>query len=157
MKRRAIYATAVIVLILSFPTSRIHACEWAIGYFYKVTSLRGTVVGSKFPVLSSFRWFRHAVVRSQATLTLYDYCWPCNLRNLVPVKTAFAGNDGTFDFGNLKPGHYHLKIEDEKDSFSGLFEVEIIGRPNSRESEIIDISPAYPDCTGGHEFVVRVN
>jgi len=109
MKRRAIYATAVIVLILSFPTSRIHACEWAIGYFYKVTSLRGTVVGSKFPVLSSFRWFRHAVVRSQATLTLYDYCWPCNLRNLVPVKTAFAGNDGTFDFGNLKPGHYHLK------------------------------------------------
>jgi hypothetical protein len=36
------------VFILTLGISRILACSWAIGYFYQVTTLRGTVVGSNF-------------------------------------------------------------------------------------------------------------
>jgi hypothetical protein len=57
---------------------------------------------------------------------------------LPPVKTVLAGTDGTFDFGILRPGHYYLKIDDEKDSLAESFEVEINGPPNRRNLEIID-------------------
>ena len=157
MNRRMMSATAVIVFILTLGVLRILACSWAIGFFYQVTSLRGTVVGSKFPVLHSFRWFRQSVVRPQAKLILYDYCWPCDVRSLAPVKTVLTDNDGKFDFGILKPSHYYLGIDDEKGSLSDEFEVEIKGPPNSKESETIDISPVSPDCKGGHEFIVRAN
>jgi len=157
MKRRMTSAAAVIVLILTLGDSRLLSCSWAMGYFYQVTSLRGTVVGSKFPVLHSFRWFRQSVVRPQAKLILYEFCWPCDLRSLAPVKTVFTGTDGKFDFGILKPSHYYLRIDDEKGSLSDWFEVEVKEPPNPNESETIDISPVYPDCTGGHEFIVRVH
>jgi hypothetical protein len=150
-------AIAVIAFILTLGVSRILACSWAMGYFYQVTSLRGTVVGSNFPVLHSFRWFRQSVVRPQAKLSLYDYCWPCDLRSLVPVKTVLTDSAGEFDFGILKPGHYHLRIDDEKDLLSDWFDVEVKGPPNAKETEIIDISQVHPDCTGGHEFIVRTN
>jgi hypothetical protein len=57
----------------------------------------------------------------------------------------------------LKPGHYDLRIDDEKGSLSDRFEVEVKGPPNPQESETIDISPVSPDRTGGHEFIVRTN
>jgi hypothetical protein len=150
-------ATAAIVFILTLGVSKMLACSWAVGYFYQITGLRGTVVGSQFPILRSFRWFRQSVVRPQARLILYDYCWPCNVRNLPPIKTVLTDNDGKFDFGDLKPSHYFLGIDDEKGSLSDLFEVEVKGPPNPKESETIDISPVHPDCTGGHEFIVRAN
>jgi hypothetical protein len=75
---------------------------------------------------------------------------------LPPVKTVLAGSDGTFDFGILRPGHYYLKIDDEKDSLAESFEVEINGPPNPEESGN-HRQPVYPDCTGGHEFIERVN
>jgi len=133
------------------------ACTWTVGYFYQVTSLRGTVVGSKFPVLHSFRWFRQSVVRPQATLILYDYCWPCDVQSLAPLKTVLTGTDGKFDFGILEPGHYYLRIDDEKGALSDWFLIEVKGPPNPKEWETIDISHAYPDCTGGHEFIIRAN
>ena len=157
MNRRITSATALIVFILTLGVSRIVACSLASGYFYQVTSLRGTVVGCKFPVLHSFRWFRQSVMRPQARLVLYDYCWPCDIQSFAPVKTVFTGTDGKFDFGILKPSHYYLRIDDEKDSLSDGFEVEVKGSPNPKESETIDISPVHPDCTGGHEFTVRAN
>jgi hypothetical protein len=157
MNRRMSSAAAVIVFVLTLGVSRILACSWAIGHFYQVTSLRGTVVGSKFPVLHSFRWFRQSVVRPQAKLILYPYCWPCDVRSLAPVKTPFTGADGKFDFGILMPSHYYLIIDDEKGSLSDGFEVEVKRPPNQKESETIDISPVHPDCTGGHEFIVRAN
>lgn len=157
MKRRMTSATAVIASVLTLGVAKIIACSWAIGYFYQVTSLRGTVVGSKFPVLHSFRWFRKSVVRPQAKMTLYDYCWPCDPSSLAQVKTVLTGRDGKFDFGILKPGHYYLRIDDEKGSLSDWFEVEVKGPPNPKESETIDISPIYPNCAGGHEFIVRAN
>jgi hypothetical protein len=157
MNRRMMSATAVIAFILTLGVSRILACSWAIGYFHQVTSLRGAVVGSKFPVLHSFRWFRQSVERPQAKLILYDYCWPCDVWSLAPVRTVLTDNHGKFDFGILKPSHYYLRIDDEKSSLSDWFEVEVKGPPNPKESETIDISPVSPDCTGGHEFTVRAN
>lgn len=138
-------------------SSRTVACSWAIGYFDEVTSLRGTVVGSRFPLLHSFRWFRQSVVRPRAKLTLYPYCWPCDARHLTPVRTATTGTDGRFDFGAVEPGHYYLGIDDEEGSLFDWFEVEVKGPRNPKESVTIDISPVYPDCTDGHEFMVRSN
>jgi len=157
MKRRMTSATAVIAFVLTLGVSRVLACSWGIGYFHQVTNLRGTVVGSRFPVLHSFRWFRQSAVRPQAKLMLYDYCWPCDIRSLAPVKTVLTGTEGKFDFGILKPSHYYLGIDDEKGALWDWFEVEVKGPPNPKESETIDISPVYPDCTGGHEFIVRAN
>jgi len=150
-------ATVAIAFILTAGISRTLACSWAHGFFYQVTTLRGTVVGSKLPVLHSFRWFRQSVVRPQAKLILYEYCWPCEVRSLSPVKTVFTGTDGKFDFGILKPSHYSLIIEGEKGSLSGWFQVEVKGTPKPKESETIDISPVYPDCTGGQQFIVGAN
>jgi len=157
MNKQTMIAIAVMVVILTLGFTRILACTRAVGYFYQVTGLRGTVVGSKFPVLHSFRWSRRSVARRQAKLMLYDYCWPCDVWSLAPVKTVLADNDGKFEFGILKLGHYYLKIDDEKGSLSDWFEVEVKGPPNPQESETIDISPVSPDCTGGHEFIVRTN
>jgi hypothetical protein len=88
---------------------------------------------------------------------LCDYCWRCDLRRFTPVKTVLAGTDGTFDFGFLRPGHYYLKIDDEQNSLAESSEVEMNGPPNQEESQIIDISPVYPDCNAGHEFIESVN
>jgi hypothetical protein len=157
MKRRMMSATAAIAFVLTFGVSKIVACSYAMDFFYQVRNLRGTVVGSNFPVLHSFRWFRQSAVRPQAKLTLYDYCWPCDIWSLPPVKAVLTDADGKFDFGTLKPGHYYLRIDDEKGSLSSEFQVEVKGPPNSNETEVIDISPSQPDCTGGDEFIVRSN
>lgn len=158
MNRRMLSATAaVIVFILTLGVSRILACEWAIGYFYQVTNLRGTVVGSNFPVFHSFRWYRQSVVRPNTKLMLYEYCWPCDMLGHASVKTVITDAHGKFDFGSVKPSHYYLKIDDGTGLLSALFQVEVRGTQNPKQSEIIDISPVYPDCTGGHEFIVRAN
>jgi hypothetical protein len=157
MSRRMMSATAVVVFILTLEVSTIPACEWAIGYFYQVTNLRGTVVGSDFPVLHSFRWYRQSVVRPNAKLMLYEYCWPCDMLSHNPLKAVTTDTHGKFDFGSVKPSHYYLKIEDEKGPLSALFQVEVRDTQNPNQSEIIDVSPVYPDCTGGHEFIVRAN
>lgn len=96
-------------------------------------------------------------MRSQTKLILYDYCWPCDVWSHVPVKVVLTNADGKFDFGVLKPGHYYLRIDDENGSLSDLFLVEVKGQPNPKESQTIDISPVHPDCSGGHEFIVKTN
>jgi hypothetical protein len=157
MERRTISVIVAIVFFVGVGGFKIFACSWAIDYFYQVTELRGTVVGSNFPVLHSFRWYRQSVVRQGAKLTLYDYCWPCDVSSRAPVKTVVTDASGKFDFDLLQPGHYYLRIEDGKDALSPWFQVQVKSPQNSKESETIDISPNYPDCTGGHEFIVRAN
>jgi hypothetical protein len=157
MKRRMTIAAVLSAFLLSLGVSEILGCSWAVGYFYQVRNLRGTVVGSKFPVLHSFRWFRQSVTRPQTKLTLYNYCWPCDVRSLEPVKTVLTGTDGKFDFGSLRPSHYYLRIDDGKGELSDWFEVEVKGPPSPKESVMIDISPIRPDCSGGHEFIIRAN
>ena len=148
----------VVALVALGPAdSRVLGCSWAIDYFYRVTVLKGSVVGSNFPVLHAFRWYRQSVVRPKAKLSLYDFCWPCNPLTRAPVKTVLSDAHGKFDFGLLEAGHYFLKIDDEKGALSAGFQIEVKDEPNPKQSEIIDISPNYPDCTGGHEFILKVN
>jgi hypothetical protein len=116
-----------------------------------------TVVGSDFSVLHSFRRYRQSVVRPNTKLMLHEYCWPCVALSHTFVKTVITDANGKFDFGSVKPSHYYLEIDDGTRPLSALFQVEVRGTQNPKQVEIIDISPAYPDCTGGHEFIVRAN
>jgi hypothetical protein len=157
MKRDTAIVAAAVVFMLAVARSKIFACAWAIDYFYQVTNLRGTVVGSDFSFLHSFRWHRQSVVRPDAKLRLYEFRWPCDAVSRATLKTVFTDSGGKFDFGVLQPGHYYLKIDDEKGSLSALFQIEVRGAQNPKESEIIDISSVSPDCTAGHEFTLKVN
>ena len=67
------------------------------------------------------------------------------------MKRVETDDRGSFDFGPLKLGHYTLRIDDKD-----LFDVEIKDLPQKTESVTIDISPISPDCTGGHEFLVKM-
>ena len=73
------------------------------------------------------------------------------------VKKSTTDDDGEFDFGSLEQGHYTLVIDDAHWGGSAWFDVEIKTMPRQTESVTIDISPNFPDCTGGHEFIVKSN
>jgi hypothetical protein len=66
------------------------------------------------------------------------------------IRTVETDSEGRFDFGPLGTGHYTLVIDGED-----LFDVELKKLPQVTESVTIDVSPVLPDCTGGHEFIVR--
>jgi len=127
-----------------------HACSWAVGYFHQVTCLRGSIVGTYrgWP-----RWIRLHVARDNVTLRLYEYRWPVHGFNQMPlVKIVKTDHNGHFDFGDLPEGHYTLVI-DWPVEFGDAFDVEIHKLPRPTTSMKIDVTPVYPDCTGGHEFI----
>ena len=66
------------------------------------------------------------------------------------IRTVETDDRGNFDFGPLRIGHYTLRIDD-----SVWFDVEVKDLPQVTESVTIDVSPFYPDCTGGREFLVK--
>jgi hypothetical protein len=139
----------VLASALLFTGLQARACEWAVGYFYRVTALKGQVVGTTYHGLP--RWLRQSFAKKHAKLVLYEYRWPRSRNNMPPaIKTVETDGEGMFNFGPLRTGHYTLAIDDE-DSF----DVEIKEQPHATESVTIDVSPVYPDCTGGHEFIVR--
>lgn len=82
-------------------------------------------------------------------MALYEYRQPWD--ETLLVKTVEADDHGSFDFGQLKLGHYVLRIDD-----NDLFDVEIKDLPRQTESVTIDVSPINPDCKGGHEFIVKM-
>jgi hypothetical protein len=139
----------VLAALLLLAALQARACEFAVGYFYQLTALKGQVVGTTYHGLP--RWVRQSFAKKHAKLVLYEYRWP-KARNSMPpiIKTVETDGEGMFDFGPLRTGHYRLAIDD-KDSF----DVEIKELPQVTESVTIDVSPVYPDCTGGHEFIVR--
>jgi hypothetical protein len=99
------------------------------------------------------RWVRQRVVRSNVTLHLYEYRWPLHNRSEMPfVKSVKTDDHGQFDFGELPIGHYTLVI-DWPSEYAEWFNVEITRLPKPTTSVKIDVSPVYPDCTGGHEFI----
>ena len=71
------------------------------------------------------------------------------------VKKSTADDDGNFDFGTLNQGHYTLIVDDVGWGSSTWFDVEIKNLPRQTESVIVDISPNFPDCKGGHEFIIN--
>jgi hypothetical protein len=140
----------LIALVLSVHLG--FGCSWAVGYFHQVTCLRGSIVGVAshgWP-----RWIRQRVTRGNVQIHLYEYRWPIHDWNdLRVVKTVTTDHDGNFDFGILNNGHYTLVI-DWPSPRSNLFDVEITALPQATRAVRIDVSPVYPDCTGGHEFIV---
>jgi hypothetical protein len=146
---RAKKTAVVVAYVLLFTGLPARSCSWAVGYFHQVTALKGQVVGSTYHGLP--RWLRQSFARKHAKLALYEYRWP-RAQNAMPplVKTLETDGNGAFDFGPLLTGHYTLVIDGE-DSF----DVEIKELPQVTASVTIDVSPIYPDCTGGHEFNVR--
>jgi hypothetical protein len=149
MTLRTSNVAVLVASVLLLAVSQGHACTWAVGYFYEVTALKGRVVGTTTRGLP--RWLRQSFPRKHAKLALYEYRWPRS-RNDVPRVTqkAEADNEGKFDFGPLGTGHYTLIIDDED-----WFDVEVKQLPQVTESVTIDVSPVSPDCTGGHEFIVK--
>ena len=133
-----------------------HACSWADGYFYQVSALRGNVVGAKIGPLQYSRWLRQSFARKNAKLTLYQYRSPISQRYELPfVKATKADVNGRFDFGDVAPGHYTLIIDDGDWGTSAWFDVELKPQDKQTVAVTIDVSPNFPDCKGGHEFIVR--
>jgi hypothetical protein len=63
------------------------------------------------------------------------------------VKAVETDGDGKFDFGPIKTGHYTLRVDgDQFDGKRSTAYDEI--NHNRRDSGL-------PECTGGHEFIVR--
>ncbi|MBI3646991.1 MAG: hypothetical protein HY233_13670 [Acidobacteriales bacterium] len=71
------------------------------------------------------------------------------------VKATETDSHGHFDFGVLETGHYTLIVDDEGWGHSNWFDVEIESLTQKTVSVTIDISPHFPDCKGGHEFIVN--
>ena len=152
--RRAISIAVTIVLLTIVPVHLVHGCSWVQGYFHQVTILKGRVVGRKlFGPLQYIRWLRQRPV-SAAQLKVYKYVYPLRDKHeLVEVATASSDSSGHFDFGSSVPeGHYYLEISSA--DLRDWFDVEIAKKVKSTKGVLIDISPNYPDCKGGHEFVI---
>ncbi len=143
---RIVVALAVVSLVLA-SLSELRACTLVQGYFYQVTSLKGRVVGTHNLTYAP-RWLRQSFARKHAKLALYEYGQPWE--DTFIVKTVNSDDHGNFDFGQLKIGHYALRIDD-----NDVFDVEVTDLPRITASVTIDASPIHPDCKGGHEFIVR--
>ena len=73
---------------------------------------------------------------------------------MLLVKTTKTDINGYFDFGEIKPGHYTLIVDDNK--LGGVwFDLEVKHQAKQTNSVTIDVSPVFPDCTGGQEFIVQ--
>jgi len=138
-------AIVSLFLISAFDVS---ACSLVPGYFYQITALKGRVIGVQSQHIFCPRWLRQSFVRKHAKLTLYEYRQPWDERLIV--KAVETDDHGSFDFGPLKLGHYTLRVD------SDFFDVEMKDLARQTESITIDASPINPDCTGGHEFIVKM-
>jgi hypothetical protein len=149
---RSALLLVVITTFIALPPLA-HTCSWANGYFFQVTCLRGKVVGvAKGNLRQMSRWVRQKVLRDDAGLTLYEYRWPVkDLSEMRVVKSVQTDKHGVFDFGTLPDGHYRLDIKGPWGE--ELFDVQVVQLPTRTASVTPDISPVYPDCTGGHELV----
>ena len=155
MKSARSFSRLLIVIALMAVVRATYPCSQArIGYFHQVTRLRGAVVGvNRGDLRHPFRWARQRVIRPDVKLTLYEYRWPFKSLNELPVvKVVKADRSGGFDFGTLPRGHYTVDINDPWGGVSS-FDIEIVSQLKPVNFEIIDISPIYPDCKGGQEFV----
>jgi hypothetical protein len=91
---------------------------------------------------------------SGAELTLFDYNQPFRWDKKPPaVALTRTTSAGEFEFGNVKEGHYRLEIRGE--TMYGLFDVEITTQAPTTKSIVIEVSPIFPDCKGGHEFEIE--
>lgn len=148
-------ALLLLIAVLLVPTSA-YPCTWPEGYFYQVSALRGNVVGARIGLLQHVRSLRQSFARKKALITLYEYRRPIKQRDeMLLVKTAKTDGNGYFDFGEVSPGHYTLIVDDHDWGTSEWFDVEVKQQARQTVAVMIDVSPAFPDCKGGHEFIVQ--
>ena len=154
---RTIVAALTIPCLILAAVPQTNACSWSPGYFYQVTALKGRVVGSNVVLFQFSRWFRQTFARADAKMSLYEYRGFLPVDGAPVVKTVKTGDYGDFDFGDVRAGHYTVVIEDKAWNSRDYFDVEIRELRQSTKSITIDLSPNLPDCTGGHEFIVKSN
>ena len=141
----------VSLIVLSWQAA--FGCSLGSGYFYQMTQLKGRVVGKTLGPLQYFRFLRQSFSVPNAQLTLYEFKQREDRQNLNELATVKADRDGQFDFGGVPTGHYTLAVDSDK--YSQWFDVEITPAVKQTESVLIDVSPYFPDCEGGHELIVR--
>jgi hypothetical protein len=90
---------------------------------------------------------------SGAELTIYEYNQAFHWDRKPAVAKTNANSAGEFEFGEIPEGHYRLEIIGR--NLYDLFDVEITRKAPVTKSITIDVSPIFPDCTGGHEFEVE--
>jgi hypothetical protein len=94
------------------------------------------------------------VSRNDVRLTLYTYPeYAHGIKVGHEVKSVGVDQRGSFDFGALTDGHYTLEIKGPE--LNDSYDVQITALPRPTSSVTIDISPNYPDCTGGHVFTTK--
>jgi hypothetical protein len=155
---------AIILAAIVFQVQTAYPCSWAIGYFYQVTCLRGTVVGMNrgWP-----RWLRQRVARDNVNLRLYKYRWPLHDRSEMPlVKTVKTDGSGRFDFGELQEEHYTLVI-DWPLEYGGWFDVEInklskplrrrlMFHPYTRTAQVVTSSFRFRNSVAFHRNCCKI-
>lgn len=142
------------ILLLFIPKIAL-PCDLIHGYFYQVTSLRGTVVGvDRNDPRHMSEWFRHRTKRRHLSMKLMPYGLSAEQeRKNSPIKIVESNPSGNFDFGPLHTGHYELLIDTGwEDWGTDRYDVEVVSGPKPNKSVLIDVSPINPDCTGGHQF-----
>jgi hypothetical protein len=93
-------------------------------------------------------------VLPEVNLSVYTYSSALNdVRKRRPIKSIKTDKNGAFDFGPLPPGHYTVLVDAPWGQ--DRFDVQISMLPKRTKSVMIDVSPIFPDCTGGHEFLVN--
>jgi len=151
VKKSPIKSVLCVFLLITALTRAVFPCSLIEGYFYQVTRLRGTVVGVEdHDFRHPIRWMRQQVVLGSVVLSLYTYKSP---RGTQPLKFTKTSQDGSFDFGALPNGHYTLYIQAPWGA--DRYDVQIAQLADPTESVLIDVSPIYPDCKGGHEFIAN--
>jgi hypothetical protein len=150
-RRNDISKVLVVMLALTLGTADCLGCNWAIGYFHQVRTLKGHVVGRPSRSFFNIRLLRQRFDLSDAEMRLYQYTLPYVDR--PPVKVVRADSRGRFDFGSVPQGHYVLEIKQSE--WHDAFEVELTSAVPETANILIDISPVRPDCRGGHEFNIQ--
>ena len=151
--RVASHRVAALALVLCFAWHA-NACSLAIGYFHQVTGLKGRVVGASLGALQS-RWLRRMFTVSGAELEVYEYSSGKRFEDRKPLARVVTNQKGEFEFASLKEGHYTLHIKGR--NLEDWFDVEITNKVPVTRQIIIDASPVFPDCTGGHEMEIQAN
>jgi hypothetical protein len=117
----------------------------------RVAKFRGEVVGKNLYVLQ-YRWLRRSFIPVGTKLSLLRELPSTEYQGNVIRHAELAGEvvigkSGRFDFGDLKPGEYEVRVTYPADYMTGFgFVID----PATQSSEVlIDASPNYYcDCCG---------
>lgn len=117
----------------------------------RVSKFRGEVVGKNLYVLQ-YRWLRRSFIPAGTKLSLLRELPSTEYKSNVIRHAEMAGEvvigkSGRFDFGDLKPGEYEVRVTYPADYMTSFgFVID----PAAQSSEVlIDASPNYYcDCCG---------